>query len=63
MAINAVKETKSVRRESKIIKCSCVQADQDAMYGPKMRLHNPGGKDKGLFQRCTVYLKEVPDTL
>lgn len=63
MAISVVKETRSVRRESKVIKCSCVHADQNTMYGPGMRLHNPGGKIGALIQRCTVCLKEVPDAL
>jgi len=32
----------------------CISPDQDARFGPQMRLHNPcGAEDKGFF-RCTV---------
>ena len=41
---------------TKVLKCTCEHADQDKLYGSKMRVHNKmkeaaGIADKG---RCTV---------
>lgn len=41
--------------ECKVVKCTCNNESQDAIYGPKMRVYNPAGKgkqDEGY--RCTV---------
>jgi hypothetical protein len=49
---------------TKIIKCSCKHAFQDATYGLGLRVHNfarkPGGTEPGW--RCTVCLNVKPAT-
>ena len=37
-----------------ILRCHCVSAYQDAVYGSSMRVHNRTKKSEGTVQRCTV---------
>ena len=37
-----------------ILRCQCVSAYQDAMYGSSMRVHNRTKKSEGAVYRCTV---------
>lgn len=37
-----------------ILKCRCVSAYQDAMYGSSMRVHNRTKKSEGAAYRCTM---------
>lgn len=45
--------------DAKILKCTCVHAGQDEMYGKGFRLMNPCGKSQDSGYRCTVCGKEV----
>jgi len=46
--------------KTKLIKCSCAHAEQDAMYRG-LRLHNIAGTRESIKWRCTVCLNEIND--
>ncbi len=39
---------------TKVLPCDCKDAQQDAMYGMGMRVHNLGGKGSDKVAYCTV---------